>query len=369
MAKVLLVSNHLAFRNSLVRILTANEYDVIEAKNAGDAIEKSLQETPDLVLLDDFEVLKTVNQNSIIRDIPVVMVTETPAVTGEQDAMRLGVNHYMTTPWREDILKLTVRVSLREREIRPGDGDEASTTSPDETPSEPEIFIRTGSLLLPLEQILGGGITLGSLTLIEGASAAGKSVLCQHLSYGALVDDHPVVYFASEHTPESLLTQMTSIGLEVSDYFQEEQLCIYPVNQPASDEGPETSLALLARQIEQISLPYTLIIVDAVTDLAETGDDKAIMSLFSTCKRLCQSGRTIIIVGSSYAFGESLLTRLRGLCHTHLSIHAEKLGRRLVKTLEVHKVDYTDQSSGNQMSFDIRPKTGITLIPISKARA
>ena len=36
-----------------------------------------------------------------------------------------------------------------------------------------------------IDRQMGGAIPWGSLTLIEGKHAAGKSVLCQHLTYSA----------------------------------------------------------------------------------------------------------------------------------------------------------------------------------------
>ena len=63
--------------------------------------------------------------------------------------------------------------------------------------SESTTFARTGSERTysgsgigvgdaMLDQKLGGGIPPGSLSLIEGESSAGKSVLCQHLAYSSL---------------------------------------------------------------------------------------------------------------------------------------------------------------------------------------
>ena len=37
-----------------------------------------------------------------------------------------------------------------------------------------------------IDKKLGGGVPMGSLTLVEGQSDAGKSVLCQQLIWGSL---------------------------------------------------------------------------------------------------------------------------------------------------------------------------------------
>ena len=51
-----------------------------------------------------------------------------------------------------------------------------------------------------IDKKLGGGIPVGSLTLVEGQSDAGKSVLCQQMIWGSLKDDFKVILFTTENT-------------------------------------------------------------------------------------------------------------------------------------------------------------------------
>ena len=71
-----------------------------------------------------------------------------------------------------------------------------------------------------MDRELGGGIPLGAVALIEGTSASGKSVLCQHYSYAALSSRSQVAYFTFENSEESLTNQMKSIGLDVAKHVQ-----------------------------------------------------------------------------------------------------------------------------------------------------
>jgi len=141
------------------------------------------------------------------------------------------------------------------------------------------------------------------------------------------------------------------------------------VEGPSRDEDSGPYLAVLAQHIESLVSQYKFVIADAITNLAESSDDRDIISLFSNCKRLCREGATIILVADPYAFHGDTLHRLRAQCDTHISIRAEALGRRQVKTLEVHKVNNTHLDSDNQVSFDVRPKLGMNIIPVSRAKA
>src|SRR4030043_103433 len=70
-----------------------------------------------------------------------------------------------------------------------------------------------------LDKQLGGGIPVGSLTLIEGESDAGKSVLAQQIISGALHTSHRVMLFTAENTVKSMNTQMESLGLGILEYL------------------------------------------------------------------------------------------------------------------------------------------------------
>jgi flagellar protein FlaH len=47
----------------------------------------------------------------------------------------------------------------------------------------------------------------------------------------------------------------------------------------------------------------------------------------------------------------------------------EKVGDKLVKTLEVSKIRGAAQSTGNILSFDVEPEIGMKIMPMSRAKA
>jgi len=74
---------------------------------------------------------------------------------------------------------------------------------------------------------MGGGVADGSLTLVEGQSDAGKSVLLPAIDMGFLKNGHKVLVFTSENSARSLLSQMDSLGLFVLDYMLLGNLKVY----------------------------------------------------------------------------------------------------------------------------------------------
>jgi len=227
--------------------------------------------------------------------------------------------------------------------------------------------ISTGSP--EIDKKLGGGIPIGSLTLIEGQSDAGKSVLSQHMTYGALLSGVGVAYYTTENTVKSLLTQMSSLSLDVTDYFLVDRLRVYPLHISTKETNTEVAFALLAKHIEALPEVFKVIIVDSVTNVVTHSKEASVIDFFIGCKELCDVGRTIFMVVHSYAFDEKMLIRVRSLCDAHLKLRLEEVGERLVKMLEASKVRNADRTTGNIVSFEVEPGMGMRIIPITKAKA
>jgi archaeal flagellar protein FlaH len=220
-----------------------------------------------------------------------------------------------------------------------------------------------------VDEKLGGGIPIGSLGLIEGHSDAGKSVLSQHLTYGALsCSEIGVAYYTTENTVKSLVAQMDSLSLSVMDHFLMDYLRIYPLVIKGDVENTEQRFHLLMKHFRELPAHFKLIIVDSITLLVAHSDEVSNVDFFSACKNMCDEGRTILLVAHSYAFDEEVLSRTRSLCDAHFRIRLEQMGDRLVKILEVLKVRGADRSTGDVVSFEVEPKVGMRIIPLAKAR-
>ncbi len=365
MTKVLVVDDDHAVRAALAITLSDMGLAVSEATGGEEALVKSRVEIPDLILLDvqmpgmdGFEVLRKLKESPVTRHTPVVMSTGFQVVEGEARSMELGSIHYLTKPWSLDILEATVRVAIREGLARAEQEDEESDVK--------DPVIKTGGKLPILEAKMDGGVPLNTMTLIEGASTTGKSVLCQHLTFGALADGHDTAYFTSDHTPESLVAQMESIGLDVSGNLPD-KLQIYRLPEREPGDGPESLLSLI-QDFRQLPPECDFIVVDAITAMSAPCPAEAVIAFFTSCKRLCAQGRTVVLSVDSYAFGSEMFARLGTLCDSYLRLRSEKVKDKSVRTLEVCKVNTTDLSKDNMISFVVEPRVGIHIIPYSKTR-
>ena len=185
-----------------------------------------------------------------------------------------------------------------------------------------------------IDKKLGGGIPIGSLSLIEGQSDAGKSVLSQHLAYGSLLSDVGVVYYTTENTVRSPLTQMASLSLDVTDHFLVDLLRVYPLNIAGCEMDAKTVFERLSAHIELLPAGFKVIILDSLTNIVTHSGETSVLDFFLRCKELCENGRTIILVVHSYAFDDGMLIRIRSMCDAHLNPNPPKDGWTLGTALE-----------------------------------
>ncbi|MBP2029984.1 flagellar protein FlaH [Methanohalophilus levihalophilus] len=220
-----------------------------------------------------------------------------------------------------------------------------------------------------IDKKLGEGIPLGSLILIEGENDTGKSVLCQQMIYGGLNQLHRIAYYTTENTIKSLLMQMESLSLDVSEFYSWGYFRIFPVHLEGVDWSQDQMKGTLNLVTDHIkSRKEKVAIIDSLTMFTTyTGEDN-ILGFLTSLKNLCDKGHTIFITLHQHAFKEDTLVRVRSACDCHLFLRKEQLADRYVSVMEVSKIRGAKKSTGNIVSFEVQPGFGLRIIPISSAK-
>ena len=218
-----------------------------------------------------------------------------------------------------------------------------------------------------IDQKIGGGIPYRTLMLVEGESASGKSTLAHQLLWGALTSGEKATLYTSEQTVQNFMRQMLSLGLDVRDYFLLNRLQIYPIDIPLDSYQP----AILFQQLlDHIATQKEcrVIVKDSLTTFVNRLGGDQIQEFFVRCKSFCDAGKVIICTVHSDAFDPSILTRVRSVCDAHVRLRVERSGTQLQKTIEVAKIRGAETPTGNISGFEVEPRLGIRIVPISKAR-
>lgn len=383
MTKLLVVDPQRSARRSLKDDLGKLGYEVQEAATTQAGLEMALKGHYDGILLDvqmaikdDWKVLHELKGNPRTKGTPVMMLSAVHSNKNEATGLSLGATHFISKPWHPESLALTVRVALREAEERarkelpdyPSDDVYPEEAAPTPARTFNKSAFDSGGKLVRSDNVLGGGLTIETLTLLEGNPNTGKSVICQYLIYAAIVAGRNVTCFSTDHTSDTLVEKMRSIDLDLSSYLKEGQLDIRPLERPASEDDPAELLAQLLKDIQTIPPESGLIIVDSITSLAQISQDRPVLNFFARCQESCTDGKTVVIVARDSAFDPMLLPRLNDVCNNHLRFGAETVGARVVHTLEVRKLNNAELRKDNSFGFQVVPQVGIHIVPYSRVK-
>lgn len=108
---VMIVDDSLTVRKITSKLLTRVGYEIITAKDGVDALEKLVDMTPDVMLLDvemprmdGFELTKQLRRDPKTKNLPIIMITSRTAEKHRNYALEMGVNEYMGKPFQENEL-------------------------------------------------------------------------------------------------------------------------------------------------------------------------------------------------------------------------------------------------------------------------
>ena len=136
--------------------------------------------------------------------------------------------------------------------------------------------ISTGSV--EIDKKMGGGIPEGSRILIEGQSNAGKSVVTQQLTSARSTNGFRVAMYTTENTPRSLFRQMSSLSLDVTDFFLLGSLNVYPVPAAMSESVAVTDFDKMLHHLARLHGRFDVVFIDSLTSFVSQVPQSATLS-------------------------------------------------------------------------------------------
>jgi len=113
--KVLVAEDELDIRNLIAFSLEFVGYQVVQASNGEEAVEKAVAEQPDLIMLDvrmpklnGYEACKKLKEHDVTRQIPVVFLSARGQETEIKHGLELGAEEYILKPFAPDELQQRV---------------------------------------------------------------------------------------------------------------------------------------------------------------------------------------------------------------------------------------------------------------------
>lgn len=122
MTKVLVIDDEPFLKEMLYDIFTMAGYEVVTAENGKEGLDKIYSENPDFVLLDcsmpimdGFEVLAIIRKEARFVNLPVIMLTALAGDTEQIKGLSLGVDDYITKPFKSSVLLTKVKNILERK--------------------------------------------------------------------------------------------------------------------------------------------------------------------------------------------------------------------------------------------------------------
>jgi archaellum biogenesis ATPase FlaH len=227
-----------------------------------------------------------------------------------------------------------------------------------------------------IAQAIGGGIREGSLMIIEGGPEAGKSVMCQHIAYGILASRScAVAYYSTDHNPETLAEQMESMSMEVRHDLVTDRFRIYKMGTRDVLRNAPKALELILDHVKALPVRFQLVIIDSPSPFMSRVTPMVKIEFLHTCKGLCKSERSLVVALGTHVFEEKSLFRAFSVSDYYLKLRSQDIvleaghiDTRIVKTLEVTKLAGAERHGKAGLKFEIKPATGIQILPFVEVK-
>jgi DNA-binding NtrC family response regulator len=189
-------------------LLTKEGFSVKEAYNGEQALERIKSENFDVIMtdikmekVDGFEVLREAQK--ISPESSVIMMTAFASVGSAVEAMRSGAADYITKPFINDEIRLTIRRLIQSRDLRL-----ENQILRQELSQRREAFDNIIGSSEPMQKVfsvMGKVIPNKSNILITGESGTGKGLVAQAIHDAGPRKDKPFISINCGAIPENLL--------------------------------------------------------------------------------------------------------------------------------------------------------------------
>jgi DNA-binding NtrC family response regulator len=206
MKRILIVDDELSVRESL-KLILQDQYKILMANDAKEALVLFERETPHLVLLDiilpemdGITVLKRIREMDAT--VPVIMLTATRMVKTAVEAMKLGATDYLSKPFEIEELKLIIEKAITAKDLE----QEVKYLRSEITRrySFKSIIGKSREMqevYAKIEQIADTRTTV----LITGESGTGKELVARALHYNSTRKERPFIAINCAALPETLI--------------------------------------------------------------------------------------------------------------------------------------------------------------------
>jgi len=204
---VLIVDDDPDFRFALKNFFKMEGYKTLEAPDGKTALSLLEKEHPSVILLDQIlsdmrgtNVLEKLNAREL--DVPVIMMTGYGDIKTAVESMKLGAANYITKPFSNDEIRLTVLKTLKSQKLLKE--TEALRRQVFQSYQPVKIVSESRPMkeaISQIERIAGTDLTV----ILQGESGTGKEVFARKIHEMSVRNDRPFFALDCGTIPETLV--------------------------------------------------------------------------------------------------------------------------------------------------------------------
>jgi circadian clock protein KaiC len=144
--------------------------------------------------------------------------------------------------------------------------------------SHPAPTQRVSTGVARLDEMFGGkGYFRGSSVLVSGSAGTGKTSLSAAFAEAACKRGERVLYFAFEESPDQIMRNMRSVGIDLAPWAERGLIQFHAVR--PNLHGLEMHLLDLHDRVQQAK--PRIVVIDPITNLTSLGDDLEVRSMLT----------------------------------------------------------------------------------------
>lgn len=217
MAKILVIDDERAIRNTLKEILGDEGHTVDVAEDGKKGMEKACQNEYDLIFsdvkmpeIDGIELLTALKQpadeNSYV-DCPIVMISGHGDIETAVEALKKGAYDFIEKPLDLNRLLITIKNALEQKNLRVevGRGKQEISSLRKKVAQQKNQMVGESSAIEHVRDIINKVAPTEARVMITGANGTGKEVVARLLHEGSNRADKPMVEVNCAAIPSELI--------------------------------------------------------------------------------------------------------------------------------------------------------------------
>jgi circadian clock protein KaiC len=213
-----------------------------------------------------------------------------------------------------------------------------------------------------LDAMLGGeGIYRGTTVLVSGTAGAGKSSMSAHFARAACGRGERVLYFAFEESPNQIMRNMRSIGIDLSKCVKG-GLLQFMASRPMM-YGMEMHLAVMHKAVREYN--PSIVIVDPISSLLNAGNADEARAMMVRLIDFLKAHQITAFMTSLTSGGEDLektSTEISSIVDTWLLVKSIEIGGERNRGMYVLKS--RGMAHSNQIREFLLTSKGIELVDV-----